>query len=76
MSITFKCRHCKHVIGELDQKIVSTSNLGFDQLSDEDQSEMIEYHSNGDVSVYAICESCEMSLEHHPHYHELDYFIH
>lgn len=76
VSITFKCRHCTRVIGELDQRIVNTSNLGFDQLSLEEQKEMIKFHHNGDISVYAICESCEVSLEHHPHYHELDYFIH
>lgn len=76
MSIIFTCRHCDGVIGTLDQQVVDISNLKFNQLSANDQKDMIEFHQNGNISVYAICESCEMSLEHHPHYHELDYFIH
>jgi len=75
MSIVYKCRHCGHVIGQLDQSSVNKSRLGLDKLSNEDKEEMVQYHSNGDVHIQAICESCEESLGDHPQYHELDFFI-
>ncbi|MGM8366142.1 anti-sigma-F factor Fin [Virgibacillus sp. W0181] len=75
MSIIYKCRHCGDEIGKLDQEMVNTSMLGWDQLSVEDKKEMIQYQSNGDVHIKAICENCEVSLGQHPHYHELDFFI-
>ena len=75
MSIVYKCRHCGNTIGKLEQQTLSTSRLGFDQLSIEDKKDMIHYQSNGDVHIQAICENCEESLGHHPQYHELDFFI-
>lgn len=75
MSIVYKCRHCGQVIGELSKKYDQVISLGWDQLSDEDKQEMIQYQDNGDIHVQAICEGCEDSLHHHPHYHELDFFI-
>lgn len=75
MSFVYKCRHCGHVIGKLEQKILSTSRLGLDQLSIEDKKEMISHQNNGDIHIRSICESCEETLGHHPQYHELDFFI-
>ncbi|HLR51936.1 MAG TPA: anti-sigma-F factor Fin family protein [Candidatus Avamphibacillus sp.] len=75
MSIVYKCRHCGHQIGELDQRIVDTSWLGWDQLSIEDKKEMIHYKEDGNIQIDTICESCEETLEEHPQYHELDFFI-
>lgn len=75
MSIIYECRHCRRVLGELDQRTVGISDLGIDQLSQEEKNQMIKYHDDGDLSVYIICESCEASLEDNPHYHELEFFI-
>ncbi|MUK88070.1 DUF2757 family protein [Ornithinibacillus sp. L9] len=75
MSIVYKCRHCGDVIGQLEQRVIDTTVLGWDKLSNEDKKEMIEYQANGDVHIQSICENCEESLGHHPEYHELDYFI-
>lgn len=75
MSIVYKCRHCGHVIGKLNQEIVSTTRLGLDELSSEEKKEMIQHQNNGDVYIQTICESCEESLGRHPQYHELDFFI-
>ncbi|HLR74790.1 MAG TPA: anti-sigma-F factor Fin family protein [Virgibacillus sp.] len=75
MSIVYKCRHCGHVIGKIEQNVVDTSMLGWDQLSADDKKEMIQYNVNGDIHIKAICENCEESLGRHPEYHELDYFI-
>lgn len=43
MAIVYKCRHCGNVIGKLEEKVVDTSLLGFDQLSTKDKREMIHY---------------------------------
>lgn len=75
MSIIYKCRHCGHTIGSLKQHVVSTSMLGWDKLSTQDKKQMIQYMENGDVHIKAICESCEASLDEHPNYYELDYFL-
>ncbi|HLS59818.1 MAG TPA: anti-sigma-F factor Fin family protein [Virgibacillus sp.] len=75
MSIVYKCKHCGHVIGQLNQHVLHTSILGWDQLTNEDKMNMIHYQKNGDVHIQAICENCEESLGQHPQYHELDFFI-
>ncbi|WP_163972092.1 anti-sigma-F factor Fin family protein [Oceanobacillus halotolerans] len=75
MSIVYECRHCGHVIGELEEQVVDTQALGWDELTVEERKEMIHYQSNGDVRIHSICENCEESLGHHPEYHELDFFI-
>lgn len=75
MSIVYKCKHCEHVIGQLDQHVLRTSSLGWDQLTNEDKMNMIHYQENGDVHIQTICENCEESLGRHPQYHELDFFI-
>lgn len=76
MSIIYKCRHCGHTIGSLKQQIVSTSMLGWDNLSARDQQRMIQYKYNGDVQIRTICESCENALALHPDYYELEHFLH
>lgn len=75
MSIVYKCRHCGHIIGRLDQQVVTTSMLGWDNLSPKDKERMIQYKENGDVHIQSICENCEDSLRQHPDYYELEYFI-
>lgn len=75
MSFIYVCRHCKHAIGEVGQRTFSTSRLGLDQLTSIEKKDMIHYHENGDVYIQSICENCEESLNSHPHYHELDFFI-
>jgi hypothetical protein len=75
MSVVYTCRHCGHVIGEINEQVVDASILGWNNLSDKDKKEMIQYKSNGDIHIQAICENCEETLGIHPEYHELDYFI-
>jgi len=75
MAIVYKCKHCKHTIGKIEQQIVSTSMLGWDRLSIQEKEKMIQYKENGDVHVQAICENCEDSLGQHPTYYELEYFL-
>jgi hypothetical protein len=75
MSIVYSCRHCGKEIGEIKEQVVDTALLGWNKLTDEEKREMIQYKSNGDVKIQAICENCEETLGTHPEYHELDYFI-
>lgn len=75
MAIVYRCRHCGHVIGELKQHIVSTSMLGWDELTAQEKQKMIQYKQNGDVHIISICENCEDSLHQHPDYYELEYFL-
>lgn len=75
MSIIYRCRHCGHLVGEIEQQSIDTTMLGLDHLSAEKKKDMIQYLSNGDIQIKTICESCEESLTQHPEYHELDFFI-
>lgn len=75
MTVIYQCRHCKKEIGRLEEQVIDASLLGVDILTTEEKKEMIEYQTNGNLKIYAICDSCEAALEAHPHYHELDYFI-
>jgi len=75
MSIVYNCRHCGQKIGELEHQVVDTTALGFDQLTAKEKQEMIHYQPNGEIHVKSICDNCHETLDQHPQYHELDYFI-
>lgn len=75
MSIIYKCRHCKNIVGQLEQQSIDASLLGLEHLNKDDKRNMIHYQNNGDIHIQTICESCEDTLGHHPEYHELDFFI-
>lgn len=77
MSIIYKCRHCLQTVGTVEKEHVDEQALGLDELSQKEKQQMIEQDPNsGQMAVYAICDSCAQTLEDHPQYHELDYFIH
>ncbi|WP_077623906.1 anti-sigma-F factor Fin family protein [Sediminibacillus massiliensis] len=75
MSVVYRCNHCGVVVGQLDQQVLDTEKLGWNQLSQEERAEMINYQQNGDIHIKTICENCEDTFQQHPHYHELDFFI-
>ncbi|WP_182201613.1 anti-sigma-F factor Fin family protein [Paraliobacillus salinarum] len=75
MAILYKCRHCKQLLGTINQDVIDAKLLGFQALSSEDRKEMIQYVENGDIEIKVICEDCQDTLEHNPHYHALDSFI-
>lgn len=75
MTIRYKCKHCRQVLGTLEQQQVDTNALGWQHLSVQEKKEMIHYLSNGDIEINAICEDCQDTLAHNPEYHALDYFI-
>ncbi|OZM55842.1 peptide ABC transporter permease [Lottiidibacillus patelloidae] len=75
MAINYVCRHCNHQVGKLDQQSVSAQQLGFDHLNDSERLEMIDYKTNGDMTVKTICEDCQEALQRNPQFHELETFI-
>ncbi|WP_078556485.1 anti-sigma-F factor Fin family protein [Bacillus alkalicellulosilyticus] len=75
MTIYYRCRHCNHNVGSIDQHQVSTTQLGFDGLSSTERQEMISYEGNGDIHVKVICEDCQEALDRNPLFHEQETFI-
>ncbi|KAB7664951.1 anti-sigma-F factor Fin family protein [Bacillus sp. B1-b2] len=76
MAIHYRCRHCGVHIGSIDSNMVDTNQLGFQHLTGEDRSDMIQYNQAGDIYVKSICEDCHESLAKNPDYYENDYLIH
>ena len=76
MSITYKCAHCGNEVGQLEQSKVDQTMLGIQELTEEERSKMVQQDESGKLEIRSICESCESTLQEHPQYHELDYFIH
>lgn len=74
MAIHYQCRHCKTKLGEIKHQVDSGS-LGFDQLTSEERTDMVTYHSSGDIQVDAICEDCHEALMRNPNLYELDNVI-
>ncbi|TLS35114.1 anti-sigma-F factor Fin family protein [Pseudalkalibacillus caeni] len=75
MTITYQCRHCGQEVGKLEQQSCTIDKLGFNQLTNQERQEMIEYHNDGTMTVKTICEDCQEALERNPHYHQLHSFI-
>ncbi|WP_102029465.1 anti-sigma-F factor Fin family protein [Salirhabdus sp. Marseille-P4669] len=75
MAVEYQCRHCGHKIGRLEQSVVDMERLGLHTLSNEEKKDMVNYLSDGNIQVTAICEHCEEALSRNPHYYEMDYFI-
>ncbi|MCD8509623.1 MAG: anti-sigma-F factor Fin family protein [Bacillus sp. (in: Bacteria)] len=76
MAIHYYCRHCSKNVGKLSSWQADVNELGFDQLSDQERSEMIEQDSQGHIQVKVICEDCENTLRENPDYHAYDSFLH
>ncbi|HLS35629.1 MAG TPA: anti-sigma-F factor Fin family protein [Bacillota bacterium] len=76
MSVVYLCRHCGHKIGELQKSIVDFSALGITHLTAKERRRMLHYQEDGSLQVQAICDSCKDTLDEHPEYYELDFFIH
>jgi len=76
MAIIYTCKHCRQCVGKLEKHEVDVTMLGVHALTESEQQEMIEHKDNGEIHIQTICDSCESALSAHPHYHELEHFIH
>ena len=76
MAVHYFCRHCKNNVGSLSGWDADEQQLGFNQLSNEERKDMIEYDTQGHMHVKVICEECETTLKENPDYHSQESFIH
>jgi hypothetical protein len=75
VAIHYNCRHCGAHVGSLERQSLSSNQLGFESLTQEERKEMLNYDGNGDIHVKTICEDCQESLERNPDYHALHTFL-
>ncbi|APH06722.1 anti-sigma-F factor Fin family protein [Bacillus weihaiensis] len=75
MALHYHCRHCGVKVGSLEQQSISSEQLGFTSLTNEERQEMITYQQNGDVHIKTICEDCQDALNRNPDLHQYDRFI-
>ncbi|WP_066185685.1 anti-sigma-F factor Fin [Gracilibacillus timonensis] len=75
MTITYKCKHCGTKMASIQPHMLDFDKIGWSFLSDEEQRELLRYHPQQQVTLFAICECCQQLLEQHPQYHEVDHFI-
>jgi hypothetical protein len=75
MALHYFCRHCGVKVGSIEQRSVYSEHLGFNQLSDEERTEMIAYQTDGNIHVKTICEDCQEALERNPDLHQYESFI-
>jgi len=75
MALHYHCRHCGVKVGSIDQISLDSEHLGFNQLTDDERQDMINYQPNGDIDVKTICEDCQEALERNPELHQYDNII-
>ena len=75
MALHYHCRHCSVKVGSIDNISVSSQQLGFDLLSNDERQEMIIYQQNGDIEIKTICEDCQDALNRNPDLHQYESFI-
>jgi hypothetical protein len=75
MALHYHCRHCGVSVGSIDAISVSSEQLGFDHLTNDERQEMITYQQNGDMYIKTICEDCQDALNRNPDFHQYESFI-
>ncbi|GGA52296.1 hypothetical protein GCM10007416_26740 [Kroppenstedtia guangzhouensis] len=66
MSVTYLCRYCDMLIGQIEDERVTEFQLGFHLLTPEERKDIISYDSDGQTTVRVICESCQEMLDRNP----------
>jgi hypothetical protein len=66
LTVTYICRHCQTLIGQLPQQHMNEQLLGFHFLTPEERQSIISYNPNGDVTVKVICDYCKEALDSNP----------
>lgn len=74
--IHYHCRHCEVVLGTLPLRLKEEA-LSVITQSDEEKKEesFFSYNEDGTITVYAICEQCERTLQQSPHYYALEKWL-
>lgn len=71
MTVYFRCRHCKLVLGTLPFETEETIQQKLHQFEVGEIEEFIERQPNGETTVNSICEQCEASMRQFPNYYAL-----
>jgi hypothetical protein len=66
MSIRYVCKYCSAHVGEVERKVVSETELGFDQLTSAERTHILHYDTQGNMMVKVTCEHCQEVLDRHP----------
>lgn len=70
MTVSYRCRHCKAVLGTLPFETEETIHK-LHQFEIGEIEEFIERQPNGETTVHTICEQCEASMRQFPNYYAL-----
>lgn len=66
MAITYMCRYCNSLLGQIDNEEITEMKLGFHQLTPNERQDIISYDAKGHTLVRVVCESCQEMLEKNP----------
>jgi hypothetical protein len=71
MRIEYWCRHCYHLVGELNQPGWTLADAerycGIHALTAQERSEWVAYDGYpGVMTVQTVCEHCQQALEQNP----------
>lgn len=66
MAVNYICKHCKTLMGVIQETDVSEQRLGFHFLTPEERNDIISYNSSGDVTVNLVCDYCAEALKANP----------
>lgn len=71
MRIEYVCRHCNHLVGEINKPGWTNADAerycGFNQLSEVERMDTIAYNQNNGITyVKTVCDYCQGALESNP----------
>ncbi|NMM55254.1 anti-sigma-F factor Fin [Paenibacillus aquistagni] len=66
MSVNYVCKHCRTLIGRIDEPSIDRNRLGFDLLTRDEQDQYVQEHDNGDITVRMTCDYCLQAYQHNP----------
>lgn len=72
--IHYHCRHCEIALGTLPLSLKEEA-LSVITKSDEEEERFFSYEEDGTLTVYAICEQCEQTLQQSPSYYALEKWL-
>ncbi|MCF8566302.1 anti-sigma-F factor Fin family protein [Alicyclobacillus tolerans] len=71
MRIEYLCRHCHHLVGELNRPNWTTADaerfLGLSSLTQVERAENVAYNNqNNTLFIQTVCDYCQSAAETHP----------
>lgn len=67
MQYTYVCKHCRSLLGVMDDNWANEARLGISSLTLQERADIISYDSNQrNATIHTICNFCQAALEQHP----------